>query len=216
MAPMEPSDDAGALEEEEMDITLLIEEIRADKSAIEANLQKLPEDVLAQVCSEQFAITTTEKFREVDTDGNGVLTPDELFPVIEELLAASPWAITMEHCVQFTDIFDADGNGSISINEFYVFNQFVALLSFIEAQSPEGAAADEAALQEARQNEISMLIEDIKADKGAIEANLNKLPESVKERLESADFARDCVDKFSRAGKNRAGGSWEATEPSRL
>ena len=47
-----------------------------------------------------------------DADGNGVLTPDELFPVIEELMRKNPWAVTMEHCVKFAAIFDADGNGA--------------------------------------------------------------------------------------------------------
>ena len=71
-----------------------------------------------------------------DTDGNGVLTPDELFPVIEEMVEV-PWAVTMEHCNRFVEIFDENGDGVIGLDEFATFCQFVALISYLEWQRME-------------------------------------------------------------------------------
>ena len=58
------------------------------------------------------SVGTAEGCAEGDSDGNGVLTPDELFPVIEQLMRRNPWAITMEHCVKFVDVFDASRTGA--------------------------------------------------------------------------------------------------------
>ena len=75
-----------------------------------------------------------EQFALIDVDGNGVLTSDELFPVIEDLVQC-PWAITPEHCNQFVEVFDEDGDGVIDMGEFHTFIMFVTLMSYLEYQN---------------------------------------------------------------------------------
>ena len=65
---------------------------------IDANLHRLPTFVMDDLTSEEFAVKAAARFLEADSDGNGVLTPDEVFPVIEQLLGVHPWAITIDHC----------------------------------------------------------------------------------------------------------------------
>ena len=94
--------------------------------------------VLAVLCSQEFMDDCNDKFASVDADANGELSPEELFPVVQYLIAkmmANPWAITMEHLLRFIEVFDADGNGSISAREFYSFYQFLAVVGYLEAKS---------------------------------------------------------------------------------
>ena len=51
-------------------------------------------------------------------DHNGVVDPEELFPVVIELTNSEPWAVDDSHCRQFAHIFDEDGDGRINISEF--------------------------------------------------------------------------------------------------
>lgn len=48
---------------------------------------------------------------------SGVLEPEELFPLLGEMSRGRPWhnAITVEHCIDFANLFDADCNGVISL-----------------------------------------------------------------------------------------------------
>ena len=50
-------------------------------------------------------------------------------------VSANPWAITMEHLERFVEVFDADANGSISADEFYVFYQFLAVVGYLEGRA---------------------------------------------------------------------------------
>ena len=42
----------------------------------------------------------------MDTDNNGCLSAEELFPIIEEMFSVIPWAITMDHCERFCKKLD--------------------------------------------------------------------------------------------------------------
>ena len=53
---------------------------------------------------------------------------------IEDLLVVSPWVLTLDHCQRFASIFDEDGNGVITQDEFLLFCQFFALMSHLEAK----------------------------------------------------------------------------------
>merc|ERR1719199_1809429 len=47
-------------------------------------------------------------FDRCDKDKNGVLTPNELVPVVMELSQESESSITLDHCQAFIDIFNPD------------------------------------------------------------------------------------------------------------
>merc|ERR1719238_2132280 len=77
-----------------------------------------------------FESTCEELFKAIDDDGNGVLTPEELFPVISEMCAtksglpADERFITLDHCIEFASMFDKNQDGVISISEFSDFVKF--------------------------------------------------------------------------------------------
>jgi hypothetical protein len=51
---------------------------------------------------------------QADADGNGILSPDELYPILVNLSGANAISVTMSHCVAFANIFDKDRNGYIT------------------------------------------------------------------------------------------------------
>ena len=70
----------------------------------------------------------TNQFDALDLDGNGVLTPDELYPVVQDLLQSQvsehQWApISPEDCEKLALALDTDGDGVISNFEFQQFCQ---------------------------------------------------------------------------------------------
>ena len=125
--------DAGAT------LSQIIETVKQDKEAVDEFLPQLPQEVLDDLNSAEFAAGSDAKFAEIDQDGNAS-SIEELFPVVEELFQGYSWALTLQHCVEFTSIFDEDGSGQISRSEFLTFCKFLAVMSFkfVEEQSLEG------------------------------------------------------------------------------
>jgi len=75
-----------------------------------------------------------KQFDELDRDGNGVLTADELVPVIVEMCQEHPLDITMEHCQHLLEIFDEDKSGTIEKNEFLEFVRFIVVVTWLQEQ----------------------------------------------------------------------------------
>merc|ERR1712178_294249 len=74
------------------------------------------------------------QFQQLDLDGNGALSPEELFPVVVEISSVHPCAISAEHCARFTQIFDKDGSGKIEKNEFVGFVKFLMAMMYLEGE----------------------------------------------------------------------------------
>jgi len=81
---------------------------------------------MAEMCKTQFV--------ELDLDGNGVLTADELLPVIVELCQEHPLDITTEHCQHLLEIFDEDNSGTIDKDEFLEFVRFIVVVTWLQEQ----------------------------------------------------------------------------------
>ena len=124
-----------AAAEESLLINQVIEQIRADKKAIQKNLHLLPQGIKDRLTSMDFAVSCAKVFNAADADKNGYLTPDELFPILQRLLMASPRALTLENCARFADIFDSNKDGVISGSEFKSFCQFFSLIGYLEDQA---------------------------------------------------------------------------------
>merc|ERR1719149_145562 len=101
-----------------------IEDIFSTVILIDKIMDKLPQWLQDVIGGEDWGSTCDAMFGGVDTDGNGVLTPDELFEVLQELVQEKPVSITIEHCRQFADIFDTNQDGVISKTEFKDFATF--------------------------------------------------------------------------------------------
>ena len=208
------------LHAEAHEIDQLIAAIKEDKSAIESNLHRLPDRVMDQLCSEEFAIQALAKFDSCDTDGNGVLTPDELFPVVEELMGfGQSWAITMDHCRRFASVFDDDGNGVITQDEFLGFCQTFALISYLESggatkedEEAAAVAAAETMIWEDKAR-LETMIETIKTDKlssalvvDEVLAQLNVTGTNALTALvNSAEFEQSLLAKFDELNSDGSG-----------
>ena len=57
---------------------MLISQIKNDKSQVEANMHRIPGEVQMELMGESFVMESVEKFNAIDTDQNGVLTPEEV------------------------------------------------------------------------------------------------------------------------------------------
>ena len=93
----------------------------------------LPEWLKDLVNGDGFAEMCADLFDKVDTDRNGTLSPDELFPVIEDLVNEHPMSITISHCKAFADVFDANKDGVISREEAKNFVKFILCYEVLEA-----------------------------------------------------------------------------------
>jgi Ca2+-binding EF-hand superfamily protein len=105
-----------------------IDAFMADRSFIEANLSRFPVEVMMALTNEEFQNECEAKFDALDVDGDGVLTPDELYPVVEGLLksqvSAQQWTpISQGDCEKLARALDTDGDGVISNFEFQQFCQ---------------------------------------------------------------------------------------------
>ena len=59
-----------------------INDLMTTQADIDHVFTSLPNDIKLKLTSDEFAETCQENFAALDTDGNGVLTPDELFPIV--------------------------------------------------------------------------------------------------------------------------------------
>jgi len=114
----------------------------------------LPEWFRSELCSPAFESQCAATFTTLDVDGNGVLSLDELYPVIEEMTGEHPISITIDHCRQLMAIVDSDENGTISKDEFKEFTQFVCLMKWLEGLVDEQDVVES---KEAIPNEVTDL-----------------------------------------------------------
>jgi Ca2+-binding EF-hand superfamily protein len=89
--------------------------------------ETLMDTSMTEMCEKQFS--------ELDVDGNGVLSANELLPVIVELCQEHPLDITQEHCQTLLDIFDEDKSGTIERGEFLEFVRFIVVVSWLQEQA---------------------------------------------------------------------------------
>jgi len=88
--------------------------------------QTLQDSSMTEMCNKRFA--------ELDADKNGVLTADELLPVIVELCQEHPLDITQDHCEHLLSIFDEDNSGTIEQDEFLEFVRFIIVVTWLQEQ----------------------------------------------------------------------------------
>merc|ERR1719502_1803805 len=96
-----------------------------------------------------------DQFDALDADGNGVLSPEELAPVVAGVANSQPYDVTYAQCKKFADVFDKDGNGTIERIEFLAFTQFVMVMRFIEAEEAEMMVEEEPPMQQGRRKSVT-------------------------------------------------------------
>merc|ERR1719326_2501270 len=122
-------------------------------------------------------------FSRIDTDGNQVLTPDELYPLIVELGEGHPLAISEKHCKMFGSLFDKNNDGVISKREFSEYARFLFVYMVLNS-SPE-IAQEVMALQQ-QEDEIEAQIEaEIEIMEGEFRMNDNLI--RLRENVDTVD-----------------------------
>lgn len=117
----------------------MLANLRESRDYLPEIIRSLPADLADFIRSPDFGRRCAESFVQMDVDGNGALDPGELFPVIAELAAqtAHPLNIDEVHCRTFLDIFDKDGNGLITRDEFFDFASFITAITYLEQEQEE-------------------------------------------------------------------------------
>eukprot|EP00746_Dinoflagellata_sp_MGD_P162294 gnl/MRDRNA2_/MRDRNA2_89788_c0_seq1.p1 gnl/MRDRNA2_/MRDRNA2_89788_c0~~gnl/MRDRNA2_/MRDRNA2_89788_c0_seq1.p1 ORF type:complete len:1450 (+),score=368.34 gnl/MRDRNA2_/MRDRNA2_89788_c0_seq1:99-4448(+) len=157
--------------------------------------------------SEDFPLECKKFYDQLDADGNGVLSRDELVPVLVQLTGEHPITITQEHCQQLLEIFDEDNNGVISRSEFINIAQFVFVMQWLEDQK-QVALADQGAFEyeaemAASEYRIAQIIAMFQSDKAELKkqfGDISKcpdLPEWFRHELTSPEFVNQCAEKFT-------------------
>lgn len=159
----------------------------------------LPEWFRNQLCSPEFATSSAEQFNSLDADGNGVLSLEELYPVIQMMTGEHPIAITLDHCQQLLEVVDSDKNGSISKDEFTEFVRYISLVKFLEGIAEEQAAQAQISADEVR---IDELLDMLEADSKALKKNFSRfsmcpdMPDWMQAQFKQEAFVAECNEKY--------------------
>jgi Ca2+-binding EF-hand superfamily protein len=202
---------------EEM-IHQMLDLMQSDSKQLKQNFGRLscspgvPDFIQHTFRNEGFLSMCLEKFDALDIDKNGVLTPDEVYPVILELSQGQPLDVTIEHCMRFVRMFDAAGNGVLSRDEFTEFIKFVWFMRWLEeAQTvvPEEAPiSDQNSLGELR---IHEMLDVMQSDRKEVKNHFGRLsaspivPEFIQKSLADEKFLSTCNEKFDALDVDRNG-----------
>merc|ERR1719160_433634 len=129
--------------EGELRVDDLLDMMRQDRTAVRQQFGRaslcpdIPADLQELMGSEEFKKKCEERFDMLDEDKNGVLTADELFPVLVDISKESPMSITYEHCIRFMELFDDSKSGNLTRTEFYDFAKFMYLMMWMDSVRQE-------------------------------------------------------------------------------
>merc|ERR1719379_3255248 len=183
-----------------------LQRLKANVEVVDKIYDLLPDWLQGLVNGEGFADQCATLFDRVDTDGNGALTPDELFPVIAEMVDEHPLSITQSHCVAFANVFDANKDGVISKDEFQTFVKFILCYETLEADPDllESVLAEQQAYEDERdamEDEVDQMIGEAEVDdslkmlrqaKLDISDFMHTLPQWLKDLITGEMFQNTC------------------------
>lgn len=187
---------------EAMAIDAILESWRGDRTAIKQQLGNIAKsadlpDWLRDVFKDPGFITECEaQFDALDANKNGTLSPDEVFPLVVDLVAGRPVAVDTLHCMKFIEIFDDDNSGGLDRAEFADFVQFVCLMKWLEAE--------DAARQQVEEDELRVhqLLDMLEVDAAAVKKNFNRasmcpdIPVWMREQFAQDEFTTACNEKY--------------------
>jgi Ca2+-binding EF-hand superfamily protein len=186
----------------QVDDLLLV--LQQDRKTIHKVIPLLPQEVFDEITSPQLIANCQERFARLDVDKNGVLSPEELFPIVVDLAQAHPYAINQDHCVNFTKIFDVRGDGVIHEDEFIEFARFLCIMSYLQSAEGQEKVTDAFKILDDSQM-IEDLLAQLKADKKHFRKIMPYLPEDMQDELLSKRFASKCTEKFKKLDKDDNG-----------
>lgn len=109
----------------------LLEVLKKDRRDMRKVIPYLPDALRNELLGNEFTNQCLATFKSLDKDGNGSLDPEELYPIILDMTNAHKYALDMDQCKKFTDIFDDERTGVISQKEFVNFARFLMVMSYL-------------------------------------------------------------------------------------
>merc|ERR1719272_748219 len=182
----------------------LLDMLTKDRNAIHKIIPLLPPDVYDDLTSDLFITSCHEQFEQLDVDKSGTLCPAELHPVIVQLTSAHPYAIDMEHCEQFTAIFDVRGDGVIHADEFVDFARFLCVMEYLQGPAGQREMNEGLAVLESSKS-IDELIETVQNDKHQMRKIMPYLPADLRDELLSDAFVTHCLQRFEELDSDGSG-----------
>jgi len=152
----------------------------------------LPEAMSEMLDSKEFGEECERQFRDLDTNNTGVLEPELLVPVLVQMSSASEEKLTASCVNKFVTFFDANGDGTICLDEFTSLTQFVIIAAHMESEDGQ-MLMEHLTHQESHFNEfLDMLME----NKERIADIVPFLPDYLVEMLSSEEYINGCMDQF--------------------
>lgn len=186
------------------DVEKLILQLENDRSAIEKVMPLLPQEVYTDLTSPAFISEVRKTFKELDKDNSGVLEPIEVYPLIVDLTASHPYAVSMDQCTRFTAIFDLRGDGVLRQDEFLDFTRFLCIMSYLSSDVGQVAAAEALRVLDDHKR-IEDLLVNLQSDREAVSKVVPYLPMALRQELLSEKFTIDCINYFQGLDKDGNG-----------
>mmetsp|Transcript_55998 Transcript_55998/g.92771 ORF Transcript_55998/g.92771 Transcript_55998/m.92771 type:complete len:1019 (+) Transcript_55998:3-3059(+) len=185
------------------DLNLLntqIAALEADRSCLPQVMALLPRTLVDDLGSEGFAKECVEGFQELDKNGNKVLDPTEVFPLVMKLCEAHPVSVDYDTCKKFTQVFDKDRNGVISVDEFAEFCRFIIVMGYLYNTRDW----HDVTVQMSR-DKIEELLRIMTEHCDRLDEVMPLLPIDMQEELLSSEFAVHCMNYFTELDKDNSG-----------
>jgi len=154
--------------------------------------------------SDEFKKKCEERFDMLDHDKNGVLSAEELYPVLLEVSQESPLSITYEHCIRFMEIFDDSKSGNLTRKEFFEFAKFMYLLMWMEDVQQQNALLND-------ELKVDELLDMMQHNKGVVRQQFGRasacpdLPPDLLECMSSDEFKERCAVEFDALDADKNG-----------
>lgn len=149
-------------------------------------------------------VSVVVRYKRLDINNSGDIDADELFPIIVELTDSEPWAVNEAHCKKFLHIFDSDGNGRISIGEFYDLLRFCVLMTTVEGNTEQEEAEGVATVSLAKQ-QVDDVIKCVQDDVSSLEKFEQQCPQGVRDFLASEEFWQEVSTRYLELDVDRNG-----------
>jgi len=183
--------------------------LEADRNAMAEVTPYLPDWLYNELCSNEFLDECDKSFLDLDADGNGVLDPDELVPVIAHMFQAHPVDIDIDKCKRFVKIFDIKCDGVIRQDEFVDFAQFLAVMNWLsqntEGEAEAGGRTKHGGIKKPTQSKVDSLLDMLHKGKKSLNIVLPFIPEELRDSLSSQTFVDECKQNFADLDKTNQG-----------
>jgi len=119
--------------QQEIEIHEMLDMVQKDRSAVGrlSSNPVVPSYLQETFDDPGFKLSCMAKFDTLDINNDGYLEAKEVVPIVIELSAQNPNAVTLDHCLRLVDIFDTARNGVLNRDEFFDFVKFVHHILFV-------------------------------------------------------------------------------------